>query len=71
MFLCFLATWVKRYPSGDDSQDSYPQNIDLTSVQKEKLGYFFIHLLDMDSDDVISLCDFENLFEVRFRFEII
>jgi len=57
---------VKRCPSGNESSDKLPVILDLTPVQKEKFGNFFIHLLDMDRDDVISLYDFENLFE-RFR----
>ena len=33
----------------------------LTSFQQEKFRYFFYHVLDLNSDNVISAEDFESL----------
>lgn len=55
---------MKRCPSGEGSQDINSDVIDLTPVQKEKFTLFFVNFLDMDCDEVVSLCDFETLFEV-------
>jgi len=37
----------------------------LTDFQKDKFTYFFCHVLDLNSDNVISAEDFEKLNEVR------
>ena len=41
----------------------------LTDFQKDKFRYFFLHVLDLNSDFVISAEDFEKLNEVRRIFE--
>ncbi|KAK9509494.1 hypothetical protein O3M35_006801 [Rhynocoris fuscipes] len=60
------ATWVKRYPNDEDSEESDKPVLNLTLVQKEKLSHFFSHIFDMDRDDIISLQDFES-FSERLR----
>ncbi|XP_014248679.1 uncharacterized protein LOC106666188 isoform X1 [Cimex lectularius] len=58
------ATWVKRFPAGDESLDSEKKKeLILTEVQKEKLSHLFAHCFDMDRDDIISLQDFESFTE--------
>ena len=37
----------------------------LTDFQKDKFRYFFFHVLDLNSDNVISAEDFDRLNEVR------
>lgn len=59
------AAWVKRYPSGEDAQESAPTPVNLTDVQRKKFSHFFIFLLDLDRDDAISMADFEAFTEVK------
>ncbi|KAL1122964.1 hypothetical protein AAG570_003288 [Ranatra chinensis] len=53
-------TWVKRYPSEDESEDGADS---LTEVQTAKLTHFFTHLFDSDRDSIITLQDFESFTE--------
>jgi hypothetical protein len=61
---CFLATWVSRVPSEEESQDPASCSC-LSQLQKEKFGHFFSHLLDWDKDSLISAQDFDALSEVN------
>lgn len=56
------ATWVKRCQSEDDPPEK--SQMILSSVQQDKLRYFFHQLLDGDHDELISYNDFHNLAEV-------
>jgi hypothetical protein len=69
MFLfLFSAAWVHRGFSDDVTELSTVQpGADLiTDFQKDKFRHFFFHVLDLNSDCVISSEDFEKLNEVKF-----
>lgn len=66
-----LASYIKRYPSEDENLLSPDKDKEvptpsytLSVTQKEKLGHFFIHVIDIDHDDLISEQDFEHFSEV-------
>lgn len=40
----------------------------LTDFQKDKFRYFFIHVLDLNGDNVISAEDFDKLNDVSLTF---
>lgn len=63
--LTIVATWVKRYPSDEDTLIGDKSILSLTDVQKDKLSHFFSHVFDMDRDDIISVQDFESFTEVN------
>ena len=65
----FSAAWVHRGFSDDvtDVQTIQPGGDLLTDFQKDKFRYFFLHVLDLNSDYVISAEDFEKLNEVRMQ----
>ena len=66
-FLLITAAWVHRGFSDDvtDVQTIQPGGDLLTDFQKDKFRYFFLHVLDLNSDYVISKEDFDKLNEVR------
>ena len=68
-FTFFSAAWVHRGFSDDvtDVQTIQPGGDLLTDFQKDKFRYFFLHVLDLNSDYVISAEDFEKLNEVRMQ----
>ena len=65
-FVLFSAAWVHRGFSDDVTELSTVQpGADLiTDFQKDKFRHFFFHVLDLNSDCVISSEDFEKLNEV-------
>ena len=62
----FPAAWVHRGFSDDvtEVKSLQPGGDLLTDFQKDKFRYFFFHVLDLNSDNVISQEDFEKLNEV-------
>lgn len=71
-FYFILAAWVHRGFSDDVTEVNVVQHgADLiTDFQKDKFRHFFFHVLDLNSDCVISSEDFEKLNEV-IRFSCI
>ena len=65
--ILFSAAWVHRGFSDDvtELKKVQPGGDSLTDFQKDKFRYFFFHVLDLNSDNVISSEDFEKLNEVR------
>lgn len=66
-FSIFLAAaWVHRGFSDDvtEVRTIQPGGDLLTDFQKDKFRYFFFHVLDLNSDNVISAEDFDRLNEV-------
>ena len=65
------AAWVHRGFTDDVTEITtiQPGGDLLTDFQKDKFRYFFLHVLDLNSDFVISAEDFEKLNEVRRIFE--
>ena len=63
----FAAAWVHRGFSDDvtELRTVQPGGDLLTDFQKDKFRYFFFHVLDLNSDNVISAEDFDRLNEVR------
>lgn len=61
------AAWVHRGFTDDVTEITtiQPGGDQLTDFQKDKFRYFFLHVLDLNSDFVISAEDFEKLNEVR------
>ena len=66
MFLPIAAAWVHRGFSDDvtELRTVQPGGDLLTDFQKDKFRYFFFHVLDLNSDNVISSEDFDRLNEV-------
>jgi hypothetical protein len=64
--LLFSAAWVHRGFSDDVTEMStvQPAGDLITDFQKDKFRHFFFHVLDLNSDCVISSEDFEKLNEV-------
>ena len=64
--LLFAAAWVHRGFSDDvtELRTVQPGGDLLTDFQKDKFRYFFFHVLDLNSDNVISAEDFDRLNEV-------
>lgn len=60
------AAWVHRGFTDDVTEITtiQPGGDQLTDFQKDKFRYFFLHVLDLNSDFVISAEDFEKLNEV-------
>ena len=67
IYILFSAAWVHRGFSDDvtELKKVQPGGDLLTDFQKDKFRYFFFHVLDLNSDNVISSEDFEKLNEVR------
>ena len=68
--LLLAAAWVHRGFSDDvtELRTVQPGGDLLTDFQKDKFRYFFFHVLDLNSDNVISAEDFDRLNEVRMHF---
>ena len=66
-FFLISAAWVHRGFTDDVTEITtiQPGGDQLTDFQKDKFRYFFLHVLDLNSDFVISAEDFEKLNEVR------
>ena len=66
-FCLISAAWVHRGFTDDVTEITtiQPGGDQLTDFQKDKFRYFFLHVLDLNSDFVISAEDFEKLNEVR------
>ena len=64
--LLIAAAWVHRGFSDDvtELRTVQPGGDLLTDFQKDKFRYFFFHVLDLNSDNVISSEDFDRLNEV-------
>lgn len=62
----FSAAWVHRGFTDDVTEvhTIQPGGDLLTDFQKDKFRYFFFHVLDLNSDNVISAEDFDRLNEV-------
>ena len=65
--LLLAAAWVHRGFSDDvtELRTVQPGGDLLTDFQKDKFRYFFFHVLDLNSDNVISSEDFDRLNEVK------
>ena len=64
------AAWVHRGFSDDVTELNtvQPGGDQITDFQKDKFRHFFFHVLDLNSDCVISSEDFEKLNEVFWNF---
>ena len=73
LFLYILAAWVHRGFTDDVTEITKiePCGDLLTDFQKDKYRYFFLHVLDLNSDYVISAEDFVKLNEVSFLMRLI
>ena len=66
IFFCLSAAWVHRGFTDDVTEvaKSQPGGDLLTDFQKDKFRHFFAHVLDLNSDHVISAEDFDKLNDV-------
>ena len=73
LFLYILAAWVHRGFTDDVTEITKiePCGDLLTDFQKDKYRYFFLHVLDLNSDYVISAEDFVKLNEVSCLMRLI
>ena len=72
-FFYILAAWVHRGFTDDVTEITKiePCGDLLTDFQKDKYRYFFLHVLDLNSDYVISAEDFVKLNEVSCLMRLI
>ena len=65
----FSAAWVHRGFTDDVTEVTTvaPGGDKLSDFQKDKFRHFFTHVLDLNSDYVISAEDFDKLNEVRIH----